>query len=230
MADDTKRTLIALGSFTPVGGGGGEIPANLCVCTLEARQGITTPEATIGNVKACYLNSCNGASINGDLTAEGDIIAVGGVDTTRLSLHDNGSCGTLKYDTTKDALTWMDEVVETTSNIIDLPRCTNFTLKNGKKYQVKTDSPAYDNGFDFAGVSVAPDSTAEIWFKVGSRQPQDIHLPSDWCWIGTSMDDTIDKNSHFSIAVRKVTGYDGVSCHDITVANVAYSFTAPAGS
>ena len=271
MADETMRTLISLGSFSPVGGGGGEIPADLCVCTLHARKNIEADCEIRGGVGYFgKLNSCSSITAAGDITAGGDIEGANGefnalqactVSTTTditaggWLYAPSGSIGTVRgtigcftgqlhtcsFHAEGDAEVCGKLTVggklevkgSISSPIEDLPVYTSagtFTLKNGKKYQVKSDCSESYPCFNFSHVVVEGDATSEIWFKVGSRQPQDISLPGCWKWVGTELDDCIPKNTTLSIAVRKVAGYNGVAGNDVTVANVAYQYTTPAGS
>lgn len=258
MSSDVKRTLIALGSFTPVGGGGGEIPADLCVCNLTARECVKAKRGDFGCVDVDTLRVDDAlfqtASVGSDIFVDGGMYSPVGsfIDLYSTRGHfqsvyvegplyfpagtrfTEGGLLPLSYDENKSGLTFNGELIETTSPIFDLPVVlpagTPFCLKNGKKYQIRTDCTTSYPCFNFGGVSIDNDSTAEIWFKVGSRQPEDITLPSDWTWIGTELPDCLAKHSHYAIAVRKVSSYDGVDGHDVTVANLAYEYTAPAGS
>lgn len=265
MADETMRTLISLGSFSPVGGGGGEIPEDLCVCTLHARKSIDADCEISGALgQFTELNTCLDLTVGGDISAangEFNTLQACTVSTTSnitaggWLYAPSGSIGTVRGEyacfsgqvhtcnlhVTEDAEVCNNLTVggnlsvkgSVSSPIEDLPVYTatgTFTLRNGKKYQIKADCTTKYPCFNFSNVVVEGDATSEIWFKVGSRNPQDILLPSDWKWVGTELDDCIPSNTTLSIAVRKVAGYNGVAGNDVTVANVAYQYTAPAGS
>lgn len=177
--DNEMRTLIALGAFSSVQGGGGDIPEDLTLNSLTACS-VTAGRAYLHG--PTYIASCTGdnapvkvESVGGNLYADGYLVHTVG---TR-------------------------------------PLINGCLLRGGKYYYLKTDDAS---SFDFSGVSVATNETAEIWVITGCNAPQDFTLPSCWKWIesGCGCGAMCLQPSHFyDFAARNIKGV-------ATVVNVAF--------
>ncbi|MCQ2411246.1 MAG: hypothetical protein MJ053_07340, partial [Elusimicrobiaceae bacterium] len=125
--DDTKRTLIALGAFSQVvGGGGGDIPEDLTLHSLTACI------ITGGEFNACDIR------VNGTIYANGPIAlqdCAAGVDTVYLA-NSNGD------------LVANGDLVHTVGT---RPLAANTLMRGGRYYYLNTDEATCR---DFSSVQV----------------------------------------------------------------------------
>lgn len=182
--DNEMRTLIALGAFSSVQGGG-DIPEDLEV------HSVTACSVTAGTL---YADGPLIMGSGGTIFASGPIVMFDNMDApVNLEAH-NG------------LLTINHEAV----HIVGTRHLQNGdTMRGGRYYYISTEcSPASQ---DYSGVQVHCNETAEIWIEVGCTRPENFTLPCAWNWIGTELPTCLQSFHFYDIAARHVKGVGTVA-------------------
>lgn len=191
--DNEMRTLIALGAFSSVQGGGGDIPDDLTLNSLTACS------VTAGGVTACSVTACS------------DFTAAGCAHFNGPAYFGNCIDGNtpVKVETIGGELYADGYLVHTVGT---RPLCHSTLMRGGRYYYLNTDETTCLN---FSAVQVHCNETAEIWLETGFTAPQNFALPCTWNWIGTELPYCLCLHHFYDIAARHVKGVG-------TMANVAF--------
>lgn len=202
--ENQKRTLIALGAFSQVIGGGGDIPEDL---TLNSLTACTISAGQIGACSSCstieinpHINANQGISVYGSIFANGPLV-----------MQDCSSLSSIQIEISNGDLVANGDLVHIVGT---RPLINGCTLRSGRYYYLNA---ACESCFDFGDITVAENETAEIWLEIAGTAPQNFTLPSCWKWVGSGCGCgmTLEANHFYDLAARHIKNIG-------TVANLAF--------